>query len=309
MNTTIKIIQGSFPGGNPHASVLLQAKIGSQHTGNSTTYQIDSRRLNLTSPGKPLPNGVLQKMESVFKTDFSNVRVHTGREAESIGALAFTSGNNIYFATGQYNPDTPHGQRLLGHELTHVVQQKSGKVTAPLGNEVVVINNPGLEAEAERMSIYVSNSSKNLSDTSENPVFQSKIIQQSRRKIKKRQKESNNWSQVSIDNRFTSPQETSTNKKTWGHMERVCWTLHKKKIFNNMNINADNVIEFTQTDPPCQGGLKTYLSSCHNWFKTTVYNEISQKALQKSITTWSLQVTVGTNTDLVGDETGVDANW
>ena len=164
MTNKTAIIQGSFPGGKPHASVLLQAKLRGLHTGSSTIYQIDSRRLNMTSPGQPLPRGVLQKMESVFKTDFSNVRVHTGREAESIGALAFTTGNDIYFATGQYNPDTPHGQRLIGHELTHVVQQKSGKAQNPFGNEIAVVSDPGLEAEAERMVRKVINSS-NISNS------------------------------------------------------------------------------------------------------------------------------------------------
>ena len=59
--------------------------------------------------------------------DFSNVRVHTdARAAESaraVGALAYTVGNNIVFAAGQYSPNTLSGQRLLGHELSHVIQQ------------------------------------------------------------------------------------------------------------------------------------------------------------------------------------------
>jgi len=93
-------------------------------------------------------------MESVFNTDFSSVKIHTGGyQAESIGALAFTTGNDIYFAQGYYNPNTTHGQRLLGHELTHVVQQRNGRVRNPFENGITVVNDPGLEAEAERMSI------------------------------------------------------------------------------------------------------------------------------------------------------------
>ena len=66
--------------------------------------------------------------EPRFGYDFNNVKVHTdtvaAKSAQSINALAFTSGNNIVFNNGQYSPDTDSGKRLLGHELTHVVQQR-----------------------------------------------------------------------------------------------------------------------------------------------------------------------------------------
>ncbi len=102
--------------------------------------------------GQRLPEPVRQKMEAHFKTDFSDVRVHVGSEASSIGALAFTLGTDLYFAAGQYNPQTPQGQRLLGHELTHVVQQRAGRVRNPLGSGIAVVQDPGLEAEADRMA-------------------------------------------------------------------------------------------------------------------------------------------------------------
>src|SRR6266511_1704719 len=72
--------------------------------------------------GRPLPEDVQRKMELFFEADFSEVRIHIGPEAPSIGALAFTVGTDIYFGPGQYAPHTEHGERLLGHELTHVVQ-------------------------------------------------------------------------------------------------------------------------------------------------------------------------------------------
>jgi hypothetical protein len=63
--------------------------------------------------------------------DFSNLRIHTGaRAAESARALdakAYTMGNNIVFGEGQYAPGTPAGDRLLAHELTHVIQQSGGE--------------------------------------------------------------------------------------------------------------------------------------------------------------------------------------
>jgi hypothetical protein len=86
----------------------------------------------LNTPGEPLDAGTRGRMESNFGHDFSGVRVHTGtRAAESAQAVqshAFTSGQDIVFAEGRFNPDAAEGQRLLAHELTHVVQQSAGPV-------------------------------------------------------------------------------------------------------------------------------------------------------------------------------------
>jgi hypothetical protein len=108
--------------------------------------------LNLSgSGGQPLPAPVREKMESFFRTSFADVRVHVGNQAPAIGALAFTHGSNLYFAPGQYNPHTTHGQQLLGHELTHVVQQRAGRVKNPFGSGVAVVQDHGLEAEADQL--------------------------------------------------------------------------------------------------------------------------------------------------------------
>ncbi|HYH86892.1 MAG TPA: DUF4157 domain-containing protein [Pyrinomonadaceae bacterium] len=105
------------------------------------------------SGGLPLPTEVRAKMESAFGSDFSDVRVHVGQEASRIGALAYTWGTNIHFAPGQYNPHTLQGQKILGHELWHVVQQKSGRVKNPFGGGVAVVQDHALEAEADRMGL------------------------------------------------------------------------------------------------------------------------------------------------------------
>lgn len=102
--------------------------------------------------GQPLPETVQRKMESSFGASLSDVRIHEGPEAESIGAVAFTHGSNIYFAPGKYQPTSPAGQLLLRHELTHVMQQRSGKVTNPWGYGTAVIHDDDLEAEADYMA-------------------------------------------------------------------------------------------------------------------------------------------------------------
>jgi hypothetical protein len=103
--------------------------------------------------GQPLPLNVRQKMETVFGKSFADVRVHVGPQAASVGAHAFTQGTNVYFAPGRYQPHTTHGQRLLAHELTHVVQQREDRVRNPFGSGIAVVRNAALEAEAERMSL------------------------------------------------------------------------------------------------------------------------------------------------------------
>lgn len=77
--------------------------------------------------------------EPRFKRNFSDVRIHTGEDAaqsaRQINARAYTTGNNIVFNEGQYQPHSDVGKRLLAHELTHVVQQKSG-TEMPLQRDV-----------------------------------------------------------------------------------------------------------------------------------------------------------------------------
>lgn len=79
--------------------------------------------------GKPLSAQERSFFEPRFNRDFSDVRVHTDSEAahsaQGINALAYTSGNNIVFNSGQYQPGSDYGKRLLAHELTHVVQQST----------------------------------------------------------------------------------------------------------------------------------------------------------------------------------------
>ncbi len=80
--------------------------------------------------GRSLSETTNQHMSQAFGTDFSNVRIHTGDKAvrmnQDLNARAFTYGNDIYFNSGEYAPESSSGKRLLAHELTHVVQQRSG---------------------------------------------------------------------------------------------------------------------------------------------------------------------------------------
>ena len=80
-------------------------------------------------------------MEAQFNHDFSDVTVYHDHGATMIGAAAYTTGTEIHVAPGQYQPNSPEGQQLLAHELTHVVQQRSGSVSdTPVAENLVEVS-------------------------------------------------------------------------------------------------------------------------------------------------------------------------
>jgi len=100
--------------------------------------------------GEPLPSGLKERFESAFATDFSDVRIHRGStQATSVGATAFARGSDIHFAPGRFDADSQSGLDVLGHELTHIVQQRAGRVTVPQNRGANVNVDRALEAEAD----------------------------------------------------------------------------------------------------------------------------------------------------------------
>jgi hypothetical protein len=85
--------------------------------------------------GRPLRGRTQAQMEAQFGRDFSGVRVHTGpRAADAARALhakAYTVGQDVVFAEGEYAPGTAGGRELLAHELAHTVQQRGTTGTPP----------------------------------------------------------------------------------------------------------------------------------------------------------------------------------
>lgn len=102
-----------------------------QRKNNSGGFEVDGdieQQINETrGQGHKLDNTTRSQFERAMGHDFSRVTIHTGDQASqlsrSVEAKAFTTGSDIYFGEGQYNPHTTEGQQLLAHELTHVVQQ------------------------------------------------------------------------------------------------------------------------------------------------------------------------------------------
>jgi hypothetical protein len=101
-----------------------------------------------------MPDDIKARMERTLDADFSDVRVHPNSgQATEVGALAYTQGADVHFAPGQFKPESSAGQQLLGHELTHVVQQSMGRVQ-PTGEVagLPVNDSPDLENEADEMA-------------------------------------------------------------------------------------------------------------------------------------------------------------
>ena len=88
----------------------------------SVAQQIGS----LKGGGQSLPDTTQREMSDAFGADFSSVRIHSDARAaqlnRSLNARAFTTGSDIFFGGGQYNPQSSGGKELLAHELTHMIQ-------------------------------------------------------------------------------------------------------------------------------------------------------------------------------------------
>ena len=96
------------------------------------TRQINSAR----GSGQTIDSGIASKLGDTMGHDFSGVKVHTDIHADtlnrSLQAKAFTTGSDIFFQQGAYDPSSSGGQHLLAHELTHVVQQSGSSAGGSL---------------------------------------------------------------------------------------------------------------------------------------------------------------------------------
>jgi hypothetical protein len=149
------VIQGFFPNGFPQFDAhgrVIQRKALTPHARGVNAIQLPPHRaMMFRGGGQPLPPKVRQRMEAALQTQFGDVRVHFGHEARSIGAEAFTQGTNLYFTPGRVTV------QMLAHELTHVMQQRSGRVRNPFPGGVAIVHDPMLEAEADRARFRVQN--------------------------------------------------------------------------------------------------------------------------------------------------------
>ncbi|NMF59687.1 eCIS core domain-containing protein [Pseudanabaena yagii] len=114
--------------------------------GGEASSDLESSIQSVRGSGKSLDPSLQAKMGQAMGADFSSVKVHIDSQSDqlnkSIQAKAFTTGQDIFFRQGEYNPNSKDGQELLAHELTHVVQQNNGDVNRKLKQNYIVSQNP-----------------------------------------------------------------------------------------------------------------------------------------------------------------------
>jgi hypothetical protein len=103
--------------------------------------------------GSPLAPDVQEEMQGRLGHDFSDVRVHNDSKAhesaQSVNAHAYTVGSNVVFQRDKYDPGSAAGKTMLAHELTHVVQQRSGPVDGSAAAGGIKVSDPSDRFERE----------------------------------------------------------------------------------------------------------------------------------------------------------------
>jgi hypothetical protein len=155
------LIQLSAPGRSAEKADFLrtlQRSHGNQYVQRLVGSVAPDVGIAKAGAGQPLDKPVRDQMERSFGESFANVRVHTDRAAgdaaRGIGACAFATGQDVFFAEGTFRPETPQGKGLLAHELAHTIQQRGTRPGTQAVSEIVAPNDP-LEQQAERASADV----------------------------------------------------------------------------------------------------------------------------------------------------------
>lgn len=115
-------------------------------------YEVLGVRVPPPRGGRELPGQLRGKMERAFNTGLSGVRVREDASADDLDSLAYTRGADITMAPGHYQPHSGSGQRLIAHEIVHLIQQRADRVPSPRAEGGLPVNQDhSLEREADRL--------------------------------------------------------------------------------------------------------------------------------------------------------------
>src|SRR5262249_40321125 len=134
------------------------APLPESHTGE----ELAERIARSSGGGRALEPNAQAQLETGLRADLDDVRVHTDAEAaemaEAVDAVAFTSGRDIFFGPGEYQPATSDGLELLAHEAAHTVQQAAGPVDGAPAEGGVLLSHPSdpFEQAAEKLAHEVA---------------------------------------------------------------------------------------------------------------------------------------------------------
>jgi hypothetical protein len=172
-------LQQPVPGGTPLVQRQSEAAAADQDVPGAVNQA-------LNSPGQPLDAATQAFFEPRFGHDFGKVRVYSddsaAASAKALHAVAYTVAPNIVFGAGRYAPHTDAGQRLLAHELTHVVQQQGARpfiqrqddeaaeCRAPKASAVFVLDNTAVWDPAEKTTALIRGRTQELLSAKEYKV-------------------------------------------------------------------------------------------------------------------------------------------
>ena len=181
-------VQRRAKAGLLHSSALVKAQglagnqavqrliaVAAQRQAGEGEPDLGQRIRSAAGRGSSLNGGIQRSLEQAFGSDLSGVRLHADAEADSlsraVNAVAFTSGSDIFFRSGAYNPGTPSGMHLLAHEAAHTIQQARGPVSGTPAPGGVSISDPGdsFEQAAERAAGQVTSTQRMQADNTDLP--------------------------------------------------------------------------------------------------------------------------------------------
>ncbi|MGN1340474.1 MAG: DUF4157 domain-containing protein [Oscillospiraceae bacterium] len=195
----------------------------------------DSRNRNLESELKSRINsnlggrsgsapGIISSLENRSGVDLSDVSIyHNSPKPAEIGALAYAQGSSVYIGPGQ--------DKLLGHELTHVVQQKQGLVSSDSSIGGLPVNtSPALERAADNMAVTSAPETGYSGDGVVQGVFISPTGARESDKAIKHIEEVLNGSLNSLADQFITPGKSKTPeaKKVQKGISNARKNIHKK---------------------------------------------------------------------------------
>lgn len=264
--------------------------------GNQSSIQLLGLESSPTQRTQDSEQNIIKKMENHFNSDFSNIKIHeNSTTASNINALAYTQGNDIHFAPGEFNPSTTKGKHLLSHELTHVVQQRNGRVKPTREiNGMPINDNLSLEREADTNAnkiIQGYNINSNSKETPNNcDVVQGTFRASARILPSSKKVDSYSASELSVPSiqfsEYDRPDTYLSGKKQGKHV--TAWTFMMrfwenyftgnlkdvfKKLFNEMNL-----LEYLEDNPP-RDKIRVFM----NYYYTSETNPYTSK---HSISDW-----------------------
>jgi uncharacterized protein DUF4157 len=147
-------------------NLALQRLVAARQADQAAEPDLATRIRAASGGGEPLSAALRAPIQRALGADLSDVRIHTDAQAhnlsQAVSARAFTSGKDVFFQQGAYQPDSDEGRRMVAHELAHVVQQRNGPVAGTEAPGGVKISDPGdsFERAADNLADRAVSSSK-----------------------------------------------------------------------------------------------------------------------------------------------------